>query len=74
MGPRDITGNVIQPFPTNTDMNPAQGPRAASMAEEMAIKRYGAADEVAGLALYLAGTPARGITGAMHTIDGGFAA
>ncbi|EWY36182.1 oxidoreductase [Skermanella stibiiresistens SB22] len=74
MGPRDITVNVIQPGPTDTDMNPAAGPRAASMIAQMAIKRYGTADEVAGLALYLASTQARGITGAMHTIDGGFAA
>ncbi|MFC0387551.1 SDR family oxidoreductase [Muricoccus vinaceus] len=74
MGPRGITVNVIQPGPTDTDMNPAKGPRAAGMLAEMAIKRYGTADEVASLALYLAGAQARGITGAMHTIDGGFAA
>ncbi|WP_458097893.1 SDR family oxidoreductase [Roseomonas sp. WA12] len=74
MGPRGITVNVIQPGPTDTDMNPAKGPRAAGMLAEMAIKRYGTADEVASLAIYLAGAQARGITGAMHTIDGGFAA
>lgn len=74
MGPRDITVNVVQPGPTDTDMNPAEGPRAASMLGPMSIKRYGTADEVASLALYLAGPQARGITGAMHTIDGGFAA
>ena len=74
LGPRDITINVIQPGPTDTDMNPADGPRAAGMLEPMAIKRYGTADEVASLTLYLAGPQARGITGAMHTIDGGFAA
>lgn len=74
LGPRDITINVIQPGPTDTDMNPAGGPRAAGMLEPMAIKRYGTADEVASLTLYLAGSEARGITGAMHTIDGGFAA
>jgi cyclic-di-GMP-binding biofilm dispersal mediator protein len=74
MGPRGITVNVIQPGPTDTDMNPAEGPRAASMLAPMAIKRYGTADEVASLALYLAGAQARGITGAFHTIDGGFAA
>ncbi|WP_245440726.1 SDR family oxidoreductase [Mesorhizobium sanjuanii] len=28
LGPRDITINVIQPGPTDTDMNPADGPRA----------------------------------------------
>lgn len=74
LGPRDITINVIQPGPTDTDMNPADGPRAPGMLGPMAIKRYGTVDEVASLALYLAGTQARGITGAMHTIDGGFAA
>lgn len=74
MGPRDITVNVVQPGPTDTDMNPAEGPRAASMLGPMSIKRYGTADEVASLTLYLAGPQARGITGAMHTIDGGFAA
>jgi cyclic-di-GMP-binding biofilm dispersal mediator protein len=74
MGTRDITVNVIQPGPTDTDMNPAGGPQAASMLASMAIKRYGSADEVASLTLYLAGTQARGITGAFHTIDGGFAA
>lgn len=74
LGLRDITVNVIQPGPTDTDMNPADGPRAAGMLEPMAIKRYGTSDEVASLTLYLAGTQARGITGAMHTIDGGFAA
>ena len=74
LGPREITVNVIQPGPTDTDMNPADGRRAAGMLEPMAIKRYGTADEVASLTLYLAGSQARGITGAMHTIDGGFAA
>jgi cyclic-di-GMP-binding biofilm dispersal mediator protein len=74
MGPRDITVNVVQPDPTDTDMNPAEGPRAASMLGPMSIKRNGTADEVASLALYLAGPQARGITGTMHTIDGGFAA
>jgi cyclic-di-GMP-binding biofilm dispersal mediator protein len=40
----------------------------------MALKQHGTADEVAGLAAYLASKEARGITGAMHTIDGGFGA
>ena len=71
LGPRDITVNVIQPGPTDTDMNPAEGPRAAGMLAEMAIKRYGTADEVASLTLYLAGPQARGTTGAFHTIGGG---
>ena len=73
-GPRGITVNVVQPGPTDTDMNPADGPLAQQMHDEMAIHRHGTAEEVASLVLYLASPPARGITGAMHTIDGGFGA
>jgi cyclic-di-GMP-binding biofilm dispersal mediator protein len=73
-GPRGITVNVVQPGPTDTDMNPADGPLAQLMHDEMAIRRHGTADEVASLVMYLASPPARGITGAMHTIDGGFGA
>ncbi len=73
-GARGITVNVVQPGPTDTDMNPAEGPEAGMMHSVMAIKRHGTADEVASLILYLAGPQARGITGAMHTIDGGFGA
>ncbi|MBD1587126.1 SDR family oxidoreductase [Pseudomonas typographi] len=73
-GARGITVNVIQPGPTDTDMNPASGPDVELMHSVMAIKRHGSAEDVAALALYLAGPHARGITGAMHTIDGGFGA
>ncbi|WP_210357337.1 SDR family oxidoreductase [Sphingomonas beigongshangi] len=73
-GNRHITVNVVQPGPTDTDMNPADGPLVEQMHGEMAIKRHGTADEVARLVLYLAGPHARGITGAMHTIDGGLGA
>ncbi|MDE1147415.1 MAG: SDR family oxidoreductase [Azospirillaceae bacterium] len=73
-GPLGITVNVIQPGPTDTDMNPADGPLAGQMHGVMAIKRHGTAGEVAGLAAFLAGADAGGITGALHTIDGGFGA
>lgn len=46
----------------------------AAMHSIMAIRRHGIADEVASLVLYLARSRARGITDAMHTIDGGFGA
>ena len=73
-GPRGITVNVVQPGPTDTDMNPADGELAEQMHSVMAIKKHGTAEDVANLALYLAGPHARGITGAMYTIDGGFGA
>ncbi|MEJ5976996.1 SDR family oxidoreductase [Novosphingobium sp. PS1R-30] len=73
-GPRGITVNVVQPGPTDTDMNPADGPMANDMHSFMAIKRHGTAAEVAGLVAYLAGPEAGIVTGALHTIDGGFGA
>jgi cyclic-di-GMP-binding biofilm dispersal mediator protein len=74
LGERQITVNVIQPGPTSTDMNPEDGPMAAHMHSFMALKRHGRPEEIAGLAAYLAGPEAGFITGAMHTIDGGFGA
>lgn len=73
-GDRGITVNVIQPGPTSTDMNPEDGPMSEFMHGFMAIKRHGKPEEIAGLAAYLAGPEAGFITGAMHTIDGGFGA
>jgi cyclic-di-GMP-binding biofilm dispersal mediator protein len=74
LGDRNITVNVIQPGPTSTDMNPEDGPMSDFMHGFMAIKRHGRPDEIAGLAAYLAGPEAGFVTGAMHTIDGGFGA
>lgn len=73
-GDRHITVNVIQPGPTDTDMNPANGPQADLMHSVMAIKEHGSADDVAAYVSFLASDAARGITGAMQTIDGGFSA
>ena len=74
LGPRGITVNVVQPGPTDTDMNPADGPLRDMMHSFMAIKRHATGQEVAGMVAYLAGPEAAIVTGAMHTIDGGFGA
>jgi cyclic-di-GMP-binding biofilm dispersal mediator protein len=74
LGDRGITVNVIQPGATDTDSNPATGPIADTLRSFMAIKRYGRPDEIAGMVAYLTGPEAGWITGAIHTIDGGFAA
>ena len=73
-GSRGITVNNIQPGPVDTDMNPANGPMAESMHSFMAIKRHIRADEIAELTAFIAGPHGAMITGAMHTIDGGFGA
>jgi len=74
LGDRRITVNNVQPGPTDTDMNPADGPMAATMHSLMAIKRHVHVEEVAGLVAYLAGPDAAMITGSLQSIDGGFLA
>ncbi|WP_257557237.1 SDR family oxidoreductase [Sphingobium sp. CFD-2] len=74
LGPRGITVNSIQPGPTDSDMNPADGPMAATMHSFMAIKRHVWPDEVAELTAYIAGPHGAMITGSLQTIDGGFGA
>lgn len=73
-GERRITVNVVQPGPTDTDMNPANGPLSDLMHSVMAIKEHGTAEDVAAYVSFLAGADGRGITGSMQTIDGGFSA
>jgi len=74
LGPQDITVNLVQPGPTDTDMNPADGPMAHGLKGQIAVQRYGKADEIASLVAYLAGPEAAYITGASLKIDGGFTA
>ncbi len=73
-GPRGITVNVVQPGPIDTDANPADGPMKDLLHGFMAIKRHGQPEEVAAMVAWLAGPEAGFVTGAMHTIDGGFGA
>lgn len=73
-GERGITVNVVQPGPTDTDMNPADGPLKDAMHGFMAIKRHAKDDEVAAMVAWLAGSEAAMVTGAAFTIDGGFSA
>jgi len=73
-GERGITVNSVQPGPTDTGMNPADGPMADMMHSFMAIKRHIRPDEIAELTAFLAGPHGAMITGSMQSIDGGFGA
>lgn len=72
--PRGITVNNVQPGPTSTDMNPADGPHAGMIKSLIPLGRVGTADEVAGMVAYLASEEAAFVTGASLTIDGGYLA
>ena len=73
-GDRGITVNAIQPGPTDSDMNPADGPFADFARSFMAIKRHAHASEIAEFTAFIAGPHGAMITGSMQTIDGGFGA
>ncbi|CAM5236153.1 MULTISPECIES: 3-oxoacyl-ACP reductase family protein [Streptomyces] len=72
LGERGITANIVHPGPTDTDMNPADGPFAPAQASATALGRFGTAEEVAETIAHLAG--AAYMTGAEVAVDGGHAA
>lgn len=74
LGARGITVNLVHPGPTDTDMNPADGPYAADQAAMTAFDRYGKPAEVAAAVSYLASPGAEYVTAAVLPVDGGHAA
>lgn len=71
---RAITVNLVNPGPTDTDMNPADGEQAATMHGYMAIDRHIDPTEIAATVAHLVGAGGRVITGASIAVDGGYAA
>ncbi|MFH1803801.1 MAG: SDR family oxidoreductase [Pseudomonadota bacterium] len=71
LGSRKITVNLINPGPTETDMNPAEGDIADAARSTMAIPQYSDANDTAGLVAWLAGPEAKVVTGAEFTVDSG---
>ncbi|WP_237056465.1 SDR family oxidoreductase [Microbulbifer sediminum] len=66
--------NNVQPGPTDTEMNPADGAYSEVLHSFMALKRHGRPEEVAGVVAFLAGPEAAFITGSHYDVDGGFKA
>ncbi|CAG2147970.1 SDR family NAD(P)-dependent oxidoreductase [Cupriavidus plantarum] len=70
LGPRGITVNLVQPGPTDTDANPADG--AADFQRSLtSLGRYAEPREIASAVVFLASPAASMITGAILTADGG---
>ncbi|TKD45569.1 3-oxoacyl-ACP reductase family protein [Azotobacter chroococcum] len=74
LGPRGITVNTVHPGPTDSDMNPADGPVADFVRPNIAVGRYGEGQDIAGAVAYLASAEAGFVSGAELLVDGGFTA
>jgi 3-oxoacyl-[acyl-carrier protein] reductase len=72
LGPRDITVNLVNPGPTDTELNPADGPNADAVRGFTALGHYAAPADVAAAVAFLASAEGRYITGTTVNVDGGF--
>ncbi|MEH1164135.1 SDR family oxidoreductase [Micromonospora sp. CPCC 205539] len=72
LGDRAITVNLVNPGPTDTDLNPADGPNADTVKGLTALGHYAAPADIAAAVAFLASSNGRYITGATLNVDGGF--
>lgn len=73
LGPHDITVNLVQPGPTDTEMNPANGSDLAVTNRRLtALDRYASPAEIAAVTVFLAGPASSYMTGSIVTVDGGY--
>lgn len=74
LGSKNITVNLVQPGPIDTDMNPDNTEYAEKVKKSVALGRYGKPEEIASAVAFLASQEASYITGTTLTVDGGFLA
>jgi 3-oxoacyl-[acyl-carrier protein] reductase len=72
LGARAIIVNLVNPGPTDTELNPADGPNADTINGFTALGRYAAPADIASAVAFLAGPDGRYLTGATLNADGGF--
>lgn len=72
LGPKNITVNLIQPGPIDTDQNPANGEWAEANTRLTSLGRYGKPADIAAVATFLASPAAQFMTGSAVTVDAGF--
>ena len=72
LAPKHIRVNSVHPGPIDTDMMRGRSTDETRLrTERIPMKRYGTADEIAGLVMYLLSDDSRFMTGAELTMDGG---
>ncbi|WP_257446736.1 SDR family NAD(P)-dependent oxidoreductase [Archangium lipolyticum] len=71
LGPRGIAVTLVNPGSTDTDMNPAHGPRAEKQLGLSAVGHYGKSEDIAAAVAFLVGPDATHVTGTSLTVDGG---
>ncbi len=73
LGPQGITINLVQPGPTDTDLNPANGGELADMNRRLtSLGRYGKPSDIAAVVAFLASPASSFMTGSVVTVDGGY--
>ncbi|WP_101926938.1 SDR family NAD(P)-dependent oxidoreductase [Luteimonas cellulosilyticus] len=72
LGPQNITVNLVQPGPIDTDQNPADGEWSEANTRLTALGRYGAPADIAAAVSFLASPAAQFMTGSVVTVDAGF--
>ena len=72
LAPKNIRVNSVHPGPIDTEMMRVRGEAEnLTRTQRIPLKRFGTAEEVAGLVLFLLSDASRYITGAEVAIDGG---
>lgn len=72
LGPRNITVNLVQPGPIDTELNPADGGSSQDNISLSPLARYGSTEELANVVAFLAGEASSYVNGSVLTADGGY--
>lgn len=71
LGSRNVTVNLVQPGPTETELNPAKGELNDINIKNTSLGRIGQPNEIAAVVGFLASAAASFVTGSIVTADGG---
>ncbi len=74
LGRKGLRANVIQPGPIDTDMNPADGETADLQRMMVPLGRYGKAEEIAAVTVFLASDESSFVNGTTIDVAGGMTA